>query len=273
MRTPQGQKRSYQKADVNPIPLPYQQSIPEKTWNRYDSQSSKRLKVSSKAVGNSFKWTAPTESVLSNIPTSMASNNLSHRNNDINKSSSNVSSRNINNLITNTSNNDSRSNAITDSNKKTPNNLIGNNIDRQNLTIREITSLSKKITSINNLNKNTPAMKPMIYDKSLSNKSIMNSNTIDITKGSVNRGAIYNNSNINISKNINQSSISSNKKKTSWTNADLDASKLMIGRSRTGNTPASPVGGISRTRNSWVGGNTSSKGIKDKHKIKVKIKQ
>jgi hypothetical protein len=266
VRTPQGQKKSYQKAAVNLVPLPYQQSIPEKTWNRYDSQSSKKLKVSSEAVGNSFKWTASTEPVLNNIPTSM-NNNLSHRNNDINNSSTVGSG---NNVITNTNNNENRSNAVTDANKKTPNNLIGNNIDRQNLTIREISSLSKKIISINSLNKNNPPVKPMTNDKSSSNKSIMNSNTIDITKGSVNRGVVYNNS--DISKNINHSSISSNKKKTSWINTDLDASKLMIAKGRTGNTPASPEGGISRTRNSWVSGNASNKGRKETQKVKVKIK-
>jgi hypothetical protein len=266
VRTPQGQKRSYQKDDINLIPLSYQQSLPEKTWNRYDSQTSKRLKVPSKAVGNTFKWIAPIESVLSGIPDgnmTNSDNNLSRRNNDISKSN-NVSSSN--NVMSNTGINQNRSSDnVSDSSKKESNTVIRNIADRQNLTIREITSLSKKATSMINFNKNTTTLvKPMTNDKSSSssNKLVLNSNVkiMDITKDSKNRSAVYNNSAINISNSVssnqnNSLPLNNNEKKTSWINTDLEKGSKLIAKQ-------------GRIKNSWVNGNAPSKGIKVPQKIK-----
>lgn len=266
MRTPQGQKRSYQKEDIKLIPLSYQQSLPEKTWERYDSQTSKRLKVPSKVVGNTFKWTAPIVSVLSGIPDgnmTNSDNNLSRRNNDINKSS-NVSSSNR--VLTNTGNNQNRSNDnASDNNKKESNTVIRNIADRQELTIREITSLSKKATSMNNLNKDTTTlMEPMTNDKSSSssNKLILNSNgeIMDFTKDSKNRTAVYNNSAINISNSTSSNDnirlpLTKNKTKTSWINTDLKkGSKKVVEQGR--------------IQNSWVNSNAPGKGIKVTQKTK-----
>jgi hypothetical protein len=248
VRSPQGQKKSYLKDDINLIPLSYQKSLPEKTWNRYDSQTSKRLKVPSKVVGNTFKWTAPIGSVLSGISdgnVTNTDNNLSRRNNDINKSS-NVSS--INNVMTNTGNNQNRSSDnVSDSSKKQSNNVI-----------------SKKATSMNSFNKNTTTlMKPMTNNESSSssNKLILNSNAkiMDTTKDCKNRIAVYNNSVINISNSIsskhNNLPLNNNKKKTSWINTDLEKSSKQIVEE-------------GRIKNSWVNGNAPSKGIKVTQKLK-----